>query len=95
MNYIGGKQASEILGVHQRTLYLWEKQGLIETIRSKSGKRFYNVNKYLAEKGIKCVTITKKEIKCTKITDLENIKEKVKISYARVSSIGQKDDLER
>ena len=30
--YVGGKEASEILGVHQRTLYQWEEKGLIETI---------------------------------------------------------------
>ena len=24
ITYVGGKKASEILGVHQRTLYLWE-----------------------------------------------------------------------
>ena len=30
--YVGGKKAAEILGVHQRTLYLWEAKGLIETI---------------------------------------------------------------
>jgi hypothetical protein len=30
--YLGGKEASSILGVHQRTLYLWESQKKIETI---------------------------------------------------------------
>ena len=25
-NFLGGKEASEILGVHQRTLYVWETQ---------------------------------------------------------------------
>ncbi len=24
--FVGGKKASEIIGVHQRTLYLWEKK---------------------------------------------------------------------
>lgn len=32
--YLGGKQASEVLGVHQRTLYLWENKNKIETIRT-------------------------------------------------------------
>ena len=70
VNYVGGKKASALLGVHQRTLYLWEKAGKIETIRKTVGKRFYNVNKYLEERGIKCVNI-KGEIKCSKIEDLE------------------------
>ena len=52
--YIGGKQACEILGVHIQTLYNWEKKGLLEIIRSPGGKRFYNVDKYFADKGIKC-----------------------------------------
>lgn len=39
-NFVGGKKASEILGVHQRTLYLWEKNGKIETVRSEGGKDF-------------------------------------------------------
>jgi len=33
--YLGGKKASEMLGVHQRTLYQWEEKGWIKTIRTK------------------------------------------------------------
>ena len=33
-NYIGGQEASKILGVHQRTLYQWDAKGDIETIRT-------------------------------------------------------------
>jgi DNA-binding transcriptional MerR regulator len=32
--FFGSKETSEILGVHPRTLYIWEKKGVIETIRS-------------------------------------------------------------
>ena len=52
-NYISGKQASEKLGVHQRTLYLWDAKGLINVIRTPGGKRLYNVDKYLKENCIK------------------------------------------
>ena len=48
--YMGGKKASEILGVHQRTLYQWEEKGWIKTIRTKGGKRLYDVGTYLNEK---------------------------------------------
>lgn len=94
--YIGGKETCKILGVHRNTLYLWEEKGLIETIRSTAkGKRYYNVEKYLKEQGQECkISNDKKEIKCSKIEDLIK-KERIKICYARVSSIGQKDDLER
>jgi putative resolvase len=51
--FLPPKKASEILGVHPRTLYQWEKKGWIETVRSPGiGKRFYNVNKYLLENNI-------------------------------------------
>ena len=50
--FVGGKKASEIIGVHQRTLYLWDKKGLIETIRTIGNKRLYNVEKYLKEKYV-------------------------------------------
>jgi len=94
--FMGSKEASKILGIHPRTLYLWEERGTIETIRNTpNGKRYYNVIKYLSEQGLKCdKIINEKEIKCSKIEDIEKEK-KIKICYARVSSSGQKDDLER
>jgi putative resolvase len=92
--YVGSKEACELLGVHPRTLYIWEKKGLIETIRSSErGKRFYNIDKYFLNKGIKCHKINK-IIKCSSIEEI-NKQKKIKICYARVSSIGQKNDLER
>jgi len=86
-NYIGGKEASEILGVHQRTLYNWETNGLIETIRTSGNKRLYNVNKFIQNK--KCTDTI-----CTNLDDLDK-KEKLNICYVRVSSNNQKDDLMR
>ena len=94
-NFLGGKETCKILGVHYNTLYKWEKKGLIEVIRSTpKGKRFYNVEKYLKSQGFECKEINRKEIKCSKIEELEKQK-RIKICYARVSSMGQKDDLER
>lgn len=91
--YIGGKQASELLNVHQRTLYQWDKKGWIETIRTPGGKRLYNVDKYLREYGN-----IKEEIEVLNEKDLDKLdkkKGKLKISYVRVSSRSQIDDLER
>ena len=51
--YMGGKEASELIGVHQRTLYQWEEKGWIETIRTPGNKRLYNVEKFLKEKECK------------------------------------------
>ena len=93
--FFGSKEASTILGVHPRTLYIWEKRGVIETIRnSPTSKRFYNVEKYLKSQGLNCTKINKEEIKCSKFEELDKL-EKIKICYARVSSVGQKNDLQR
>ena len=86
--FVGGKEASRILGVHQRTLYLWEEKGEIETIRTSGNKRLYNVKKYLASH-------VKKANICDNLDDLDKKEEKINICYVRVSTVGQKDDLER
>lgn len=85
-DFVGGKEASKLIGVHQRTLYLWESKGLIETIRTPGGKRLYNVTKFINEKRQYI------EINENKIYE-EN--KRYKICYVRVSTNGQKDDLYR
>jgi len=78
-DYLGGKEASEILGVHQRTLYQWEIKGYIETIRTPGGKRLYNVKKYL--ENIKNQIKKESELKYGDnelINDKEILYEKVK-----------------
>lgn len=88
--YLSGKKACELLGVHARTLYQWDKKKLIETIRTPGGKRLYNVKKYLdnIEKNKTNVL----QVNNPTINDLYQNKDN--IIYARVSSIGQKSDLE-
>lgn len=93
--FVGGKKASEIIGVHQRTLYIWEEKGLIETIRTTGGKRLYNVEKYLKEKICDEENKNKNTITCDNLDNLDKEKEKLNICYVRVSSNEQKDDLER
>ena len=86
--YVGGKEASKILGVHQRTLYQWDKKGWIETIRTPGNKRLYNVEKYISSK--KCEIY-----ECDDLKKLDDIDEKLNICYVRVSTHQQKDDMER
>ena len=88
LEFVGGKEASKILGVHQRTLYQWEEKGEIETIRTSGNKRLYNVKKYLTSK-VKANNI------CDNLDDLDNKNEKLNICYVRVSTQNQNDDLER
>jgi len=89
--YVSGKKATEMLGVHIRTLYMWDKKRKIETIRTPGGKRLYNVKKYLENtlKNVSNVTKVNNE----KINNVMN--ERHNIIYARVSSQQQKDDLNR
>jgi predicted site-specific integrase-resolvase len=89
--YVSGQKASELLGVHQRTLYQWDKKKLIETIRTPGGKRLYNVKKY-QEQNTKNES-NFKVVNNKKINEL--YQNRNKIIYARVSSLGQKEDLER
>lgn len=84
--YVNTNKAKEILGVHVTTLHRWEKQGKIECMRTGGNHRLYNVNKYLKENG-KSMEKEKKE-------EMEN-KIKKNICYVRVSTNGQKNDLER
>ena len=79
---LGGVKAAKILGVHTRTLYNWEKNGKIKAIRSGPLKRrLYNVKDFLK---------TNKDYKI----EYDKYCTKKKICYCRVSSNGQKDDLE-
>ena len=51
-DYITPSRASEVLKVCKQTLKRYEKDGLIETIRTPGGKRMYNVDKYLKENNL-------------------------------------------
>ena len=96
--YISGKKAQEILGVHVQTLYNWEKRGKIDTIRTVGGHRKYNVEKYLRTYGNP--NYDENNDKNDNKNNLHNINKqnpngKLNICYIRVSTLGQKDDLER
>lgn len=87
--FVGGKEACNLLGIHQQTLYQWDKKGWIETIRTPGNKRLYNVDKFLKER--ECNSSEE----CLKnLEKLDNVVDKVNICYARVSSIGKKNDLD-
>ncbi len=87
--FVSGKKAKEILGVHTQTLYNWEKAGKIETIRTAGNQRKYNVQKYLETYG----KGDEYESEHEKEETINN--DKLNICYVRVSTLNQKDDLER
>jgi len=87
--YLGGKEASEKLGVHQRTLMQWDKKGWIKTIRTPGNKRLYDVENFLKDHELKT------EVNEVKNDIVNNKDDRLNICYVRVSTNGQKDDLQR
>ena len=90
-NYYTPKDASKKLGVHWQTLRNWEKQGKIKTIRSPGGKRYYDINNFMADIENNNSDIKEINVKDDN-TEIKNIKRK--ICYCRVSSYSQKPELE-
>ena len=81
------QEAAKILGVHPRTLYKWEERGQIDVIRTPGGQRLFDVEGYLASaRGDLAVDCEDDQLAETG---------RLRIIYARVSSHGQKDDLQR
>jgi putative resolvase len=72
-NYSTPRQAAEHFGVCLHTLRRWEKDGIINAIRTPAGQRRYLINSYAGRSTTNLRTIL----------------------YARVSSRGQKADLDR
>ena len=85
IKYLGKKQTLEILGISGMTLLKLEKENKIEVIKTIGGHRKYNVQKYIDD--------NKKESEPIKDNKKINTK-KINICYIRVSTIGQKSDLE-
>lgn len=89
--YVTTKKACSILGVNERTLRRWHKENLIETLLTPGRRRLYNVEDYLNKNKLELYN-ENNEINNELIEDEGT--EKLKINYARVSSVGQKSDLE-
>ena len=82
--FIPSKKAKELLGVSEFSLRKWCDEGSIMSIRTPGGQRLYNVNDFV----LRTINEPSNTIK-------EEIKSKQKICYCRVSSSGQKEDLQR
>ncbi len=80
--FLTSKEACRVLGAHDNTLRQWANDELIPYIRTPGGKRRYDVSRFVAQQrggASSSVPIDTKE----------------RICYCRVSSAGQKDDLQR
>ena len=80
--YITSKKAMEKLGVSIVTLRNWEKQGVIEAIRTNGNHRLYNIDKYLQE----C------ETKRKNIPDVPNIPNIPNINNLNINPQENKED---
>ena len=79
--YVTAREARRLLGAHDNTLRQWANEGLIPFIRTPGGYRRYNVSEYVAkQRGPSHV-------------DGDTVQQR--ICYCRVSSHGQRDDLQR
>jgi predicted site-specific integrase-resolvase len=86
--YIGKKKALEILGISAMTLLKLEELKKIEVIKTVGGHRKYNVTKYINDNKKESDPVEQKN----KTNKMKN--EKINICYVRVSTSGQKSDLE-
>lgn len=78
--YTTSRNTAKYIGVHPNTLRSWDKKKLIDTIRTPSGQRLYNISKF----------------KRTRDKHDEGKKEKrFDAIYCRVSSHKQAEDLKR
>lgn len=88
--YVSKREALKQLGISSMTLLKMAENNTIEYMKTDGGHRKYNINKYIKENKIK----TEKE-QLKDIIESNNNTDKIDICYIRVSTLGQKDDLER
>ncbi len=81
-SFVPLRVAKKVLKVNECTLRKWADEGIIHSIRTPKGTRLYNIDKYIknSETG-------------SEETDTAN--QSISVCYCRVSSAGQKDDLQR
>ena len=94
MNYVNGPTACERLGVHISTLYKWDANGKIDTIRTPGNHRMFNVDKYINDRNQDKIPKETNEYTLLDIP-IDAPNNRLKIIYCRVSSLSQKDDLQR
>lgn len=85
--YVTTRFAIKTLGVRENTLRSWADKGLIPTLRTPGGQRLYALEKFINENPN-----YKDEEEKSGETNGEG---RIKFCYCRVSSQGQKEDLER
>lgn len=88
--FVGRKAALQILGISPVTLIKLADEHKIEIIKTDGGQRKFNVDKYIRDNKVNVITDDRKNSKI-----VPPIIEKMNICYVRVSTIAQKNDLNR
>lgn len=88
--YVSGSEAAKTLGISQPTLRKWADDGLLESIRTAGGHRRYDLAS-LKKDEIDIEDLNPEE----EDTNDEKEPDRIKVCYCRVSTYGQKDDLDR
>lgn len=83
--FVSRQKALQTLGISPMTLLKLANDQKIEIIKTDGGQRKYNVEKY----------ILNNKVNAKVIQPIKNIPIKLNLCYVRVSTIGQKPDLER
>jgi putative resolvase len=81
IHFVTSRIAEERLGVPSSTLRTWADAGDIQAIRTPGQQRLYNVDKFLSDK--------------LNAAEFSPSADRIKLVYCRVSSDGQRDDLNR
>jgi predicted site-specific integrase-resolvase len=80
-SFVVPRVAKQFLNVNDVTLRRWADSGVIHSIRTPTGMRLYNVDDYIKKRETGSQSESKDEL--------------LNVCYCRVSSSGQKDDLQR
>lgn len=92
--YCDTKTTSNILNTNTKTLQLWSNKGLIETTRTETNYRRYNVKKYCEKHNLlHLLDAYNQNNLISSFTSTNNLR--VKVIYCRVSSHDRKADLIR
>ncbi len=88
--YVSGSEAANALSITQTTLGKWADDGLLDSIRTSGGHRRYDLAS-LKKDEVEIEDLNKEEEEPAEDPEPSRIK----ICYCRVSTYGQKDDLDR
>ena len=68
MSYVPSRKACQTLGITANTLRTWDEKNIIETIKTPSNQRLYNIESFISQKLNKTEKKFKKDIIYTRVS---------------------------